>query len=124
MQAFEAVENLFKKICGLFFCESLFVIQVFLNITFIAVFHDNEDMLVRHEGVNVLDNIIIFTGLEDIDLGLNKLFKFRFFLHLFERDGFDGYSLFISGIVTLVYDRAGAITKFLDDRVGFEFFAD
>lgn len=124
MQALEAIEDLLENISGLFFFQSLFFIQVFLHVAFIAVFHDDEYVLIRHEGINVLDNVVAFTGLEDFDLGLDEFLKFGFFLHFNERDGFDSNSLLIGGIVSFVDDGACTIADNLDNRVDFEFFAD
>ena len=69
------------------------------------------------------DDVIVFARFQDFDLGLDKFLEFRFFLHFLKGDGFDGNSLFIDRIVSLVDDGAGTVTKFLDDGVGFEFFA-
>jgi hypothetical protein len=40
-----------------------------LDVALIAIFHHNEDVLIRHEGINVLDNVVVFAGFEDFDLG-------------------------------------------------------
>ena len=124
MQALEAIEDLFENISGLFFFQSLFFIQIFLHVAFIAVLHDDEYVLIRHEGINMLDNVVVFAGLEDFDFGLDEFLKFWFFLHFNKRDGFNGNSLLIGGIVSFVYDGACTIADHLDNRVCFKFFAD
>lgn len=124
VQSFEAIEDLFKKICGLLFFQSLFLFQILLNVPLIAELHYNKHMLVWHERINVFDDVIVFARFKDFDLSLDKFLEFRFFLHLLKGDGFDGNSLFIDRIVAFIDDGAGTITKFLDDRVGFEFFSD
>ncbi len=72
----------------------------------------------------MLDNVVVFAGLEDFDLGGDEFLKFRLFLDFIERYGFDSNPLLIGGIASFVDYGACPISDFPYYRVCFEFFAD
>ena len=102
MQAFESINDLFKEGCSLVLGQTFLFLQIFLEITAIAVLHDDADALIWMELINQSDDIIVFALSEYFDFGLHEFFEFGGICHEFFGNDFDGYLRIISLIDSLI----------------------
>ena len=95
METFEPVKNLLEDVGSLFLREPFVFVEAGLDIAFITELSHDKDMFIRHERINMFDDIFVVGGFKDVNFGLYEFFEFWFFLHLCNRYCFDGYSLLI-----------------------------
>lgn len=103
----KSIEDLFQKIVGFVLSEALLFIKVLLEIAAVAVFHRNQDAVLRHPVVNVPDHVLVFglqfrTLLQHLDFRLDQLFQFGRALEEHLGDGFDGNDAAVAFIDRLV----------------------
>lgn len=73
---FEAVEDLEEEVHGFFLGEVLLGFQVLLQISFVAVLHDEIDVVGRFLDIVKLDDVVIVAGLQYFDFVLKQLGEF------------------------------------------------
>lgn len=103
VQALKSINDLLEEGSCLVLGQTLLLLQIFFEITAIAVLHDDADALVGMELINKSDDIIVLALSEDFDFSLYEFFELGSVHHEFFGDDFDGHLGIISLIDGLVY---------------------
>lgn len=119
VKSFEAIDDLFQEGGGFVFSESFLAIEIYFEISSVAVFHCDELCFFVAEGVNISDNIFIVTFFEDVDFCLDQFLKFGSLFHEYPGYGLDcdcGVGAFV---IALVDDSPGSSSKLFDEVEAF-----
>ena len=73
LESFEPVQNLKQEVSGFVFGQLFFVFQVLQEIAFVAILHDEVEVVGRFLDVVKFDDVVVVALLEHFDLGFKKV---------------------------------------------------
>ena len=120
VQALKSINDLLEEVGCLVLGQTLLLLQISLEITAIAVLHDDADALVGMELINKSDDIIVLALSEDFDFSLYEFLELGSVHHEFFWDDFDSHLRLISLVDGLVDFGPRSLAKSLEEIEGFQ----
>ena len=121
VQTLKTVNQLFEEISRLVLSQAFLFLQIFLEITAIAVLHDDANTLFGMELIHESDDIFVFALSEYFDLCLYEFFELGGVYHEFFGDDFDGNQRIVSLVDGLVDFGPRSLAESLEEIEGFQF---
>jgi hypothetical protein len=120
MQTFEPVYDLFQESSRLILSQSSFFLEIFLEVTSIAILHHNKDTLLRTEFLDETYHILILALLEHPHLSLNQFLQFGRINHELLGNDLDSHLTLIAFVDGLVDNRPCSLAQLFEEIVGLE----